>query len=86
MQRLSASGHSTFCVDFATQLFQTPDPNVEEVKWVLGEAAHHGSIGAKYFLIILDVLAEGGFSVGSVFRYSSTTSSIGNWLAVGDPS
>ena len=30
-------------------------------------AARHGLNGAKYFLMILDVLAEGGFFVGKVF-------------------
>jgi len=67
MQHLSASGHSTLCVSLATQLFQKPYLNMEEVKRVLDVAAHHGSNGAKYFMMILYVLAEGGFSMGSVF-------------------
>jgi len=67
MQRLSANGHSTFCVALATQLFQNPDLDLEEVRRVLDVATCHGSNGAKYFLMILDVQAEGGFSVGSVF-------------------
>lgn len=40
---------------------------MEEIKQVLRAASRHGSDGAKYFLMILDVLAEGGFSVGEVF-------------------
>jgi len=67
MQRLSDRGHPTFCVNLATQLFQQPDPNVEEVRRVLDAIAHHGSNGAKYFLMMLDVLADGGFSVDRVF-------------------
>ena len=40
---------------------------MEEVRRVLNVAARYGSNGDKYFLMILDVLAEGGFSVGEVF-------------------
>ena len=46
MQRLSASGHSTFCIALASQLFQKPYPNVEEVRRVLYVEARHGSNGA----------------------------------------
>jgi len=47
MQRLSASGHSTLCIALASQLFQKPNPDVEEVRQVLDVAARHGSNGAK---------------------------------------
>jgi len=67
MKQLPDSGHSTFCITLASQLFQQPDPDVEEVKRALCAAARHGSDGAKYFLMILDVLDEGGFFVGEVF-------------------
>jgi hypothetical protein len=39
---------------------------VEEVRLVLVVATRHLSNGAKYFLMILDVLGKGGFSVGKV--------------------
>jgi len=67
MQQLSDNGHSIFCIALPSQLFQQPDTDVEEVKRVLRAVARHVSDGAKYFLMILDVLAEGGFSVGGVF-------------------
>jgi hypothetical protein len=67
MQQLSESRHSTFCIALASQLFQQPGPDVEEVRRVLNATARHGSNGDKYFLMILDLLSEGGFLVGRVF-------------------
>ena len=51
-----------------SQLFQTRCPDLEEIKQVVKKAAAHGSDGAKYFLIILEVLTEDWFSMDKDFN------------------
>lgn len=57
IQRLSDSGHPEFCVSRAAQLFHERF-DLGEVKRIILIATSHGSIKAKYFLMILDALAS----------------------------
>ena len=67
IQRLSDSGHPKFGVAQVAQLFYERYFNFEKVKRILLRAKSHGSVEAKYFLMILDALASCGFSPKNVF-------------------
>jgi len=67
MQQLSCSGHAVYCVALVSQLFQQRNSELEEIKKNLHKTAIHGSDGAKYFLMMLNVLARGGFPTYEVF-------------------
>lgn len=67
IQRISDSGHPAFCVAQAAQLFHKRYFVLAEVKQILLRAKSHGSVEAKYFLMILDALANDRFSPESFF-------------------
>jgi hypothetical protein len=50
----------------AAQMLQGDRPDLEEIKLILREATTHGSNGAKYFELMLKVLAKDGFSMDEV--------------------
>jgi len=68
MQQLYDSGNSTFCIALASQLLEQRDPDVEAIKKILRAAADHGSDGANYFLIMLNVMARGELPMDEVFH------------------
>jgi len=68
MQRLAHSGHDVYDVETATQMLQGDHPDLEEIKLILRATAAHGSDGAKYFELMLKLLASGGFSTKEIFH------------------
>ena len=50
----------------ATQMLQRDNPNLGEIKLILKEAVAHKSDSARYFDLILKVLAKEGFSIDEV--------------------
>lgn len=66
MQQISRNGHEAYCVLIAAQLLQERCPNLEEIKLILKKAESHGSVGAKYLLLMFKVLAKDGFSMDEV--------------------
>jgi len=67
MQRISHSGHAIFSVATTDKMLQGDRPDLEEIRLVLREAASHVSDGAKYFELMLKILASDGFSMEEVF-------------------
>lgn len=67
MQQLSDNGHWTLCIVLASQLFEQMDPDVEPVKQILRTVADHSSDGAKYFLMLLNMMVAGEFPMDYVF-------------------
>jgi len=61
MQRLFHSGHDAYCIVVAAKLLHEERNNMEEIKLILRKATAGGSDGAKYFNLMLKVLAKGGF-------------------------
>ena len=68
MRQFSRSGHEAYSVVLATKMLQGDRPDLEEIKLILREAVTHGSDGAKYFELMLKVLAKDGFSMDEVLR------------------
>jgi len=66
IQHISRSGHEAYNVVLAAQMLQGDRPDLEEIKLILKEATSHGSDGAKYFELMLKVLAKGGFLMDEV--------------------
>lgn len=66
MQRLSHSGHEAYCVVVAANLLHGGRPDLEEIKLILKKGAARGSDGAKYFELMLKVLAKNGFLMSEV--------------------
>jgi len=86
MQKISYSGHATYCVVMVSQLLQRGRPNMEEIKHILQKAATHGSDGANFFLHMLKVLAKDGFSMDDIFPIFKDLLTINNLLTAKEPS
>lgn len=72
IQRISDSGHPTFCVARAAQLFHETYFVLAEVRQILLRANSYGTTEAKYFLMILEALASDEFSPENVFLVFDT--------------
>jgi hypothetical protein len=66
MRQISHSGNAMYDVASAAQMLQRDNPDLEEINLILREAAAHRSDSAKYFGLILKVLAEESFSLYKV--------------------
>lgn len=66
MRQISHSWHGMYGVASGAQMLQWDNPNLEDIKLTLREAATHRSDSARYFDLILKVLAEEGFSMDEV--------------------
>lgn len=71
MCQISHSGHGMYGVASTAQMLQRDNLDLEVIKLILREIAAHRSDSARYFDLILKVLAEEGFSMDEalpVFR------------------
>jgi len=66
MRQISHSEHVMFSVASAAQMIPRDNPNLGEIKLILKEAVPHKSGSARYFNLILKVLAKEGFSMDEV--------------------
>lgn len=64
MQHICRSGHKAYTVVLAAQMLQGNRPDLEEIKLIFKEVATYGSDGAKYFELMLKVMANGWFLDG----------------------
>lgn len=73
LQRLSKSGHASYNVVLAPFMLHQIRPDLGEIKPFLEKAIKHGSHGAIYFNIMLEVLSsEGSFRFSGPFGPTST--------------
>ncbi|RHN68256.1 hypothetical protein MtrunA17_Chr3g0111911 [Medicago truncatula] len=61
MQQLTLNGHALYFVVKVAQMLDQPHPDLPRIQYVLSSAQLAGSDEAKYFLIMLKVLASEGF-------------------------
>jgi hypothetical protein len=67
MRQISHSSYAVYSVASAAQMLQGDQPNLDEIKLILRKAAAHGFDRAKYFELMLTVLASNGFSMEEIF-------------------
>jgi hypothetical protein len=61
VRRLSCNGHPSYSVVITAFMLYQIRPELERIKQVLAKAMKHGSDGAIYFNLMLEVLAEYNF-------------------------
>ena len=57
VRKLSSSGHSSYRTTIATFMLHQIRPDLERIKQILAKAMKHGSDGATYFNLMLEVVA-----------------------------